>query len=791
MFQHLIKTSLRNLMRHRSSFLINLVGLSTGLACVILIYLWVNDELAFDKFHQNDSRLFQIMKNSVNPNGKTMTFEWTPGPLAKALKEDFPEVIHSVAVEFNGSGQQGIMNFEGKKVKAVEQYAGAEFFNVFSFPLIEGNPQQVLQEADKIVISDEVARKLFNSTNNAIGKAIEWEQSTMSGIYQISGVFQKPPPNSSMQFDIILSYEKYLKENPDVNSWTYGGPSTYVVLENKVSAQDFSAKISNYLQEKSQEDYQSLFARPYSSQYLNGVYKDGQQAGGRIAYVRLFSIIALFVLLIACINFMNLATARASIRIKEVGVKKAIGAGRRLLIYQYLGESIIITFSGLMIALGLVSFLLPYFNELTGKALSLTWDGQLALSLLAIGLATGLLAGSYPAFYLSAFKPANVLRGKLNRMLGALWARKGLVVFQFTISLILIVAVMVSYQQVQYIQSKNLGFNKDQIISVKREGRLNTNLAPFMTEVKNIPGVRNASSMRYDMVKNHSSTIGIRWDGADPEDRVEFAYIFANYDLIETLGMEMAEGRSFSKNNGTDSMAIIFNEAAIEAMGIEDPVGKTVVQWRQEKTIIGVVKDFHFQSLYEEVRPCFLFFDPEIESNNILVKIEAGKEQEALAQLEKVYIKHTAGLPFEYHFMDEDYQILYESETKVAVLSRYFAGLAILLSCLGLFGLVTFTADRRKKEISIRKVLGASVLSIVRLLSKNFMQLVGLAILIALPIGWFIATQWLQNFAYHIELSVWMLSLAGIVAILIAFLTVSIQGFRAANLNPADNLYRE
>ncbi len=791
MFLHILKLAYRSFQRHSTSFFINLIGLSTGLACTILIYLWVVDELSFDKFHENDTRLYQVMKNSTNSKGEVLTFEWTPGPLAKALKEDFPEVKYSIGVELDNQGEKGILITEEKRIKALELFAGADYFNVFSYELLEGSKGQVLNNKNAILLSDEVAIKLFGTCENIIGKSVEWEKDNSSGIYQVSGIFKSPPTHSTDQFDVIFSFEHYLDINPDVNKWTYGGPSTYIVLGKEVNPDNFNKKISSYLQEKSREDYQTLFIRKYSDRYLYGLYENGLQAGGRISYVKLFVLIAFFIILIACINFMNLTTARASRRMVEVGVKKAIGANKRVLITQYLSEAVIIAFISLAAAIAMVSFALPQFNAITEKNLTLGYGFPLFISIGTITLITGLLAGSYPAFFLSSRKPVNILKGKINNLLAEIWARKGLVIFQFTISIVLIVAVLVIYQQIQFIHSKNLGFNKDNIISFKKEGQLSDRLPAFLDEVKKISGVINASSIRNDLTNNGTSTTGVHWQGEDPDNRLSFKYLSVDYDLIETMDMEMAAGRPFSKKFGSDSLKIIFNESAIKAMGMKDPIGKTVRQWGQDKQIIGVVKDFHFESLYEEVKPCFLFLDTDETTNNLLVKIRGGSEQSTIPQLEALYKDFTEGLPFEFKFLDENYQKLYASEQKVSDLSKYFAGLAILISCLGLFGLVTFTINRKKKEIGIRKVLGASVTHIVGFLSKDFLQLVFIAILIATPIAWYLSNQWIQQFAYRIDIHWSIFILTGLVTIIIAFITVSFQSVKAALMNPVESIRNE
>jgi ABC-type antimicrobial peptide transport system permease subunit len=524
-------------------------------------------------------------------------------------------------------------------------------------------------------------------------------------------------------------------------------------------------------------------------------YKDGIQAGGRIEYVRLFSVIAFLILLIACFNFMNLSTAKAFRRAREVGIKKAMGAARRTLVLQYLGESVLMSLLSLLAAILLVDLLLPQFNGITGKHLVFHFDASLIMTLMAIVLFTGLVAGSYPALYLSGFNPAITLKGGISFFQnkngsGEIWARNGLVIFQFMISVVLIVSVLVVYNQMRFVQSKNLGFNRANIISFPAEGKVAESTETFLSQTKMIPGVMNASYMDGDLTALHNGTTGVEWDGKNPDEVVDFEFLSVGHDLIGTLGIEIKEGRNFFRDNASEDSRVIFNESAIESMGLTDPVGKHIKLWGEEKEIIGVVKDFHFESLYENVKPFFFRLSPK-GNRNILIKIKAGTEQETLARLEKVYREYNLGVPFEYKFLDEEYQNLYASENRVATLSQYGAGIAILISCLGLFGLASFTAERRLKEIGIRKVLGSSVLDIVYLLSGDFTKIVFAAIFIALPVSFFASREWLGNFAYKIELEWWYFVGSGLMALLIAWITIGSQAFRAARVNPTQCLKEE
>lgn len=792
MFRHNLLLAYRNFLRYKSTFFINLIGLSTGLACALLIYLWVNDELRVDKFHEKDSQLYQVMHIVQTPNS-IQSFEGTPGLLARSLAEEIPEVVSAVAVRpsFN---HKGILSIEDKHIKASEQYVGKEFFNIFSYQLIQGDKYQVLTDKYSVVISDELARKLFNTIENVIGKTVEWNHDDLSGSYLISGIFERPPSNSSAQFDILFNYELFLEKRSNFLSWENSNPATYIILKEGTNVDQFNEKIAGFIKTKLPTSNSTLFLRQYSDKYLYGQYENGIQAGGRIEYVRLFSIVAIIILTIACINFMNLSTAKASRRLKEVGVKKAIGADRKTLIIQFLSESMMMAFLSLLLSLILVVLVLPQFNNITGKHLTFAFGLNIILSVLGITSFTGFISGSYPAFYLSGFRPATILKGggapgKLNTSTAALWMRKGLVVFQFTISVIFIASVLVVSKQLSFIQNKNLGYDRDNVIYFTNEGKVLESFETFLSEVKHIPGVVNASSFANNLTGSHGGTSGVNWEAKNPDEAIDFGNLEVGYDFIETLGIEMAAGRTFSREFGADSSSIIFNEAAIESMGLQDPIGKTIKLWGQEKRIIGVVKNFHFESLYEEIKPCFLQLYPV--SNKTMVKIQEGSEAETLAQLQQFYQEYNQGLPLDYKFLDDDYQVLYASEQRVTVLSRYFAGLAILISCLGLFGLAAFTAERRLKEIGIRKVLGSTDWGIAYLLSNDFTKMVVTAIVIALPLSYFIAKNWLESFAYRIDLELWYFIGAGLVALLIAWFTVGLQTVKAAKVNPTQCLKDE
>ena len=792
MLKHNLLIVFRNFKRNKSTFFINLIGLSTGLACALLIYLWVNDELHVDKFHKNDSQLYQVMEN-VHYTDRIITQSYTPDLLAKTMAQEMPEVKYAASV--TPSSWLGFtLSVDNKNFKALGQFAGKNFFNIFSFNLVQGNPDQVISGKNTVAISEELAKKLFHTTDNVIGKTIEWQTLNYKNKAVVSGVFRNVPENSTMQFDFVLSYDQWFALSKAIGrtiTWGNSAPNTYIVLKKTTDVKNFKNKIAGFIKVRNKYSNISLFVRPYSDGYLFNKYEDGVQAGGRIEYVRLFSLIAIFILLVACINFMNLSTAKSTIRMKEVGIKKTIGAERKSLIAQFMGESIIISFISMVFGIALVELFLPQFNSITGKHLFLDFNKNIIISFLGITLFTGVIAGSYPALYLSKFNPVSILKGKSGgTSKGVLWIRKGLVVFQFTLSIILIAAVFIIYKQMKYIQTKNLGYNRDNIISFNEEGNAAQNQDAFLKRIKMLSGVVNASSISTNLMGSLSATSGIDWEGKSPKDDINFEVVDVNYNLIETLGIKFKEGRSFSEKYGSDYSSIIFNQAAIDIMGLKNPVGKTVKLWGKEKKIIGVAKNFNFESLHEKIKPLFFVLNPG-HTLEFMVRLKAGKEKVALNNIKKFYSEFNPGFTFNYKFLDQDYQELYASEERVSILSKYFAGMAIIISCLGLFGLGVFTSQRRYKEIGVRKILGSSEFGIIYLLSADFTKLVIASIIIALPLSYYLVKSWLDSFAYRIHLSLWYFVMAGAVTLIIAWLTVGTQAFKAARINPAQCLRDE
>lgn len=777
MFKLNLLLTLRSFWKFKTTFFINLIGLSTGLSCVLLIYLWVTDELNVDQFHDKDSQLYQVMEHQKYAK-ELLTTTSTPGVLAEALKEEIPEIKYAATTTWINSE---LLSIEDHNVRAEGFYVGEDYFDIFSYEIIQGNPDKLLTDKTSIVISESLAQRLFNTTENVIGRQVDYQREKT---FQVSGVFKDIPENSSYQFEFVLPFKLFMDENEWVKEWGNNGPKTYVVLNKETNVAQLNDKIADFIKGKKEDSHVTLFLQQYSSRYLYGRYENGVQSGGRIEYVQLFSIIAVFILLIATINFMNLSTAKATRRMKEIGVKKALGVKKRTLIFQYLGESIIMSLISLLVAIVLVALVLPVFNEITDKQIVLSFELWFLGSLLGIGLVTGLISGSYPALYLTGFAPVRILKGEIKGSLGELWARRGLVIVQFFLSIVLITAVVVIYQQIEFVQSKNLGFNKDNVVYFPIEGQVEKSTEAFLNELREVPGIVAASSVGHSLIGQNNNTSGLNWEGKNPDDLILFENVRVDYDLIETMGIEVIEGRSFSRDFSTDTSKIIFNEAAIKVMGLENPIGKVIRLWDEyDLEIIGVVKDFHFQSLHQQVEPLFLMLRPK-SVWNVMARIEAGSEKATIDQLSTFYKEFNPGFSLNYKFLDESYQRQYAAEQRVASLARYFAIFAIIISCLGLFGLAAFTAERRQKEIGIRKVLGSSVVNIVYLLSADFTKMVGAAVIFALPISYFLMKNWLDRFAYRIDLEIWFFALAAVLSFFIAWATVGSQAFKAARVNP-------
>lgn len=790
MIRNYFKIAWRNLLHNKTFSLINIFGLALGMTCSLLIMLWLKDELNKDKFHANTKRLYRVMENQYYV-GDISTFESSPGILAENIVKDIPEIEMASQVLWE---EEPLFTVGDKFDKEKGRYVQKDFLRMFSFKLQKGNPATALARPDAVVIAKKLADKYFKG-EDPIGKMIKIDGKDN---VIVTGVLEDIPELSSLKFDFLMSYDIWFKKNDWAKEWGNNGPRCVVLLKENTSVDKVNAKIKNYIKTKNKDSNVELFLQNYGESYLYSKWDNAKQAGGRIEYVRTFSVVAIVILLIACINFMNLATARSLRRAREIGVRKVVGAGKRQLIAQFIGESMFVSFLAILISLLIVALILPSFNELTEKHLTIDLTNpSFLLILLGLTVFTGVISGSYPALFMSTLKPIVVLKGILKFKAGATYFRKGLVVFQFALSIILILGMIVVYRQINFIHNKNLGFGKEDLLYIPLEGGLSKNYMAFREELQKKPGIKNVTSAQHNPLQVGSSTQGVRWPGKDTTQLILFSSNPINYDYIKTMGIQLIAGRDFDPSYSLDTNNYLINEAAARKIGYKDPVGKELTMWGDKGTIIGLMKDFHHNSLHVPIEPLILRLYKQSWIGDggfwghVIIRTEKGKTREALASMETTFKKFNAGFPFKYYFTDDEIKNNYKAEHTVSKLSRYFAFLAIFISCLGLFGLVTFTAEQKTKEIGIRKVLGASVSGIVGMLSKDFLKLVLIATVIAFPVAWWMMHKWLLDFEYRIDIGWWVFVVAGITALLIALLTISFQSIKAAIANPVKSLRTE
>ncbi len=790
MIKNYLKTAWRNLLQNKAFSLINIFGLALGMTCSLLIMLWLKDELKQDRFHANDKRLYRVMENQYY-SGEISTFPSSPGILAENIVKDIPEIEMASQILWE---EQPLFTVGDKFDKEKGRYVQKDFLRMFSFKLAKGDAATALARPDAVVISKQLADKYFKG-EDPIGKMIKVD--SRENVI-VTGVLEEIPDLSSLKFDFLMSYEIWHKRNDWAKEWGNNGPRCAVMLKPNTSVEKVNAKIKDYIKTKNKDSNVELFLQNYGESYLYSNWENGKQAGGRIENVRMFSVVAVVILLIACINFMNLATARSLRRAREIGVRKVVGAGKRQLVFQFIGESMLVSCLAILISLLFVVLILPSFNTLTEKHLAIDLaDPSFLLILLGLTILTGIISGSYPALFMSTLKPIVVLKGLLKFKAGATYFRKGLVVFQFVLSIVLILGMIVIYRQIDYIHNKNLGFSKEGLLYMPLEGQLGKNYLTFKEELVKQPGILNVTSAQSSPLEVGSSTQGVRWPGKDTTKLILFSNNPVNFDYVKTMGIELVAGRDFDPSYSLDTMNYLINEAAARKIGYKDPVGKELTMWGDKGQIIGLMKDFHHNSLKVPIEPLILRlykFSWTSENGywgNVIIRTEKGKTKEAIASMERTFKKFNPGFPFKYYFTDDEMMKNYTSELTTSKLSRYFAFLAIFISCLGLFGLVMFTAEQKTKEIGIRKVLGASVGGIVGMLSKDFLKLVLIASAIAFPVAWWLMHKWLMDFEYRVKIGWWVFIVAGVVAMLIALITISFQSIKAALANPVKSLRTE
>ena len=801
MFRNYLKIAWRHMTRHRGYALINVLGLTLGITCCLFISLWVRDERQMDNFGKDDT---YVVYMTVKADGQTTGMYSSPryvlNKRGHLYVEDAVAAVPEIKYFANYHvgydlpwGYPESLQVGDKILKKNGVRAGEDFFKMFPFPLIEGDPKTALNDMYGVVLTRKTATALFGDPHTAMGKQVRFMDKLQ---LVVTAVCEDMPANSSMQFDFINSWkaQEHLLE--------YSGPEvrTFIELKAGSSPDKVTAELNQYLHTamgpQKGVSY-TLGLQRADDQYLYNVFVNGRPATGRIEYVRIFSGVALFILLIACINFMNLSTARSVQRAREVGLRKVIGSSRGQLIGQFIGESLLFSFFALLLSIGLLLALMPAFNGFTGKQIHLPVGQPLFWgALTGVALITGVVAGSYPALYLSSLTPVRTLKGVLRFTRGSILFRKGLTTFQFVLSVFLLIATIVISRQTSYIQNSNLGYDRENLVYVRIEGKLQQmqNYELFKQRLSGMPGIAMVDrcteaphSMKFDVNDDQ-----ITWQGRTPDAKVFIEPASVGFDFVRIMGLSIVEGRDFSRQNPTDSSdAFLVNEEAAREMGFKDPIGKWVQAWEKRGHIIGVIKDYHSRSLRDAIRPLLIDVKEYEYFGMILIKTKPGETKEALASAAAVYKGIEPDLAFGWQFVDEEYQKMYNSEMTTAKLSVLFAALAIGISCLGLLGLVLFAAEQRTKEIGIRKVLGASLSQILTLFSVDFLKLVLLAFLIAGPLGWLAMRSWLGSFAYRVELSWWIFALAGAGIALIALLTLSFQAVKTALANPIRALRSE
>jgi putative ABC transport system permease protein len=785
MIRNFITITVRTFLRQKLYSLINVVGLASGLMCVLLIYLWVTDELSKDKFHKDGKKIYRIVSNLELNDGEILTWTIAPGPLGDDIRDNHREIELTARSSF---AEQMLLEYEGEKFTERGYYADPEFFEMFTFKVLHGTTFKKRDDVSSIILSDKLAQKIFGSNEKAIGKSL-----VVNGSHNLNvvGIYEHPSSMSTMQFSYVIPYEIYRKNRGDGFNWGNYDHPLYVKL-NPSDVTNVTQKINERARARSDGDDGNVnfYLQPFEDVYLHGNFENGIPVGGRIEYIRIFTVVGIFMLVIACINFTNMATARAAFRAKEVGIRKVVGAYRRSIISQFMVESVFVSLLSMIFAIGLVYMLLPGFNTLVSKTITLDFtDLRLILAVVGIVLITGIMAGSYPALFLSSYQPAQVLKGTLAKSFSGSSLRKLLVVFQFTLTVILIASSIVIYSQIEYIRNKNIGYDRESILWFPASGNVQRQFDAFKNEVLQIQGISKIGKSNESLVQVNNQNSSVAWPGQQDGYSPFFRTVVADYGYLETMGLKLVEGRFFSPENN-DTNNFVLTKKSIEVMGIENPIGLTISQWGFSGTVVGIVEDFHSRSLQEALDPVVFFCKPEW-TGRVFVRFESDKTEDAIAALHRVYKKYSNDFPFQYSFLDDDFEKMYNTEKVTGTLAMGFTTMAVIISGLGLLGLAAYTAERRKKEISIRKTLGASVTGIVTMISSDFVKLCLIAAMIGCPIAYYLMTEFLSGYAFHTSLD-WKIFVSTAVSVtVICIITVIFQVVRAAIANPVDALRNE
>ncbi len=785
MIKNYIKIAFRSLLKNKGYSFLNIFGLAIGITCASLIFLWVEDELSFNQVFEKQDEVYYVPTNQKY-EGEWRTFYSTPGPLAKVLKDEVPGIVRASTTK-----SENLMFAVGDNtISKRGMYSNSDIFEIFSLSFIEGNAKEAFKNPEAIVITKEIAEQLYGKNTTALGKVVKVNNETS---YLISGVIENIPDNVSFPFKWIAPFERFAANREWTNEYGSNFADTFVELAPEANFETVDALVRKKYLEETGDDETFAWLHTIKNWHLKSKFEGGKVVGGRITYVRLFTVIALIILLIACINFMNLATARSEKRANEVGVRKAMGSGRKRLMFQFIAEALLMATLAAIVSIVLLFVLLPQFNLIIDKTLVLGLSNPLHFSILIIiTLVCGLFAGLYPAFYLSSFKPVEVLKGIKATTGSATFIRKGLVVGQFTISIVFIIGTILVYQQIQHVKNRDLGYNKEHLIQVDVTGDMVKNFDVIQQDLINSGVAESAAFNNSQLLSGGNNGSGLQWKGGTNTEDVLISFRYVSPSFLKTTNIELIEGRDFSANSAIDSTHTIITQSMAKLMGDDSAIGKIIRRDAEDSyQVIGVVKDFLYGNMYGTSDPVLFFNAPE-HARYLYIKTVAGIETSTLlSKIEGIMKKNNPAFPFEYTFVDEAFNNKFKSEQLVGKLSQIFAILAILISCLGLFGLAAYTAEQRRKEIGVRKVLGASVPTIVKLLSKDFLKLVLISILVAAPIAWWLISSWLDNYAYRIDINWWIFVAAGIIAIIIALVTVSFQAIKAAITNPVDSLKTE
>ncbi|MBL7770612.1 MAG: ABC transporter permease [Flavipsychrobacter sp.] len=780
------KIAFRNLVKYKGFSTINILGLAVGMASAILIFLWISHEVSYDQFHEKKDRIYEAW-NKGSFNGKISCWNTTPKVLANAIQADLPEIETTTRVNWT---ETYLTRFGDKTIMMKAATVDSTFLQVFSFPTINGDKENALLNPSGLVLTESTAAKLFG-TDNPIGQILELNEKFQ---FTVTSVVKDPPSNSRFQFECLIPWAFLRSQGFDDNYWGNNSTRTYALLKPETTVEAANAKLVGFRKKYDQEDpLGGFFLYPIERWRLYSNFRDGVEESGMIEYIRIFTVVGAIILLIACINFMNLSTAKSEKRAKEVGIRKVIGARRTNLMGQFLGESILIAFLAGILSIILVQLTLPSFNTFTEKRVEIDYTNPLAWALwLGFIVLTGLIAGSYPAFFLSGFQPTKVLKGTFRKSQAAINPRKVLVVLQFTFAIILIICTLVIKKQIVHAQNRNNGYNKDQLVYYFMTGSSEKNYELIKNELLSTGAAISVTKTSAPLTEGWSNSWGIGWKGKQPDDRTLFDRFCADQQFVKTAGLELVKGRDFDlAAHPADSSAILLNESAVKAMGFSDPIGQLIQDNGRDWTVIGVFKDFILHSPFSKTQPMIIegahgWF------NVIHFRLNPTNSVSTnLKKAETVFKKFNPSYPFDYTFVDQAYAAKFEEEKKMGSLAALFAGLTIFISCMGLFGLATYMAATRFKEIGIRKVLGASVASITTLLSKDFLKLVLISFIVASPIAWILMNEWLKVYAYKTSIDVWVFVATGFLSLTIALLTTSIQAIKAAVSNPVKSLKSE